>query len=58
MDLHLRPYPEQPYRRVEELYRRQATSGTTHFHAYATAYLVKHGRRYTVALTRVEKGMT
>lgn len=58
IDLHLRPYHGQPYRRVEELYRRQAKSGTTHFHAYATAYLVKHGRRYTVALTRVEKGMT
>jgi hypothetical protein len=43
---------------VEELYRSQAKSGTTHFHAYATASLVKHGRRDTVALTRVEQGMT
>lgn len=57
IDLHLRPDHGQPYRGVEELYRSQANSGTTHFHAYATAYLVKHGRRYTVALTRVEKGM-
>ena len=58
LDLHLRPYHGQPHCRPEEIYRSQAKSGTTHFHAYATAYLVKHGRRYTVALTRVEKGIT
>jgi hypothetical protein len=57
IDLHLRPYHGQPHCRPEEIYRSQAKSGTTHFHAYATGYLVKHGRRYTVALTRVEKGM-
>ncbi|HLP72912.1 MAG TPA: transposase, partial [Bacteroidales bacterium] len=38
------------------LYRGQAKSGTTHFHAYATAYLVHRGRRFTVALTHVEHG--
>jgi len=57
MDLHLRPYHGQPHRRPDELYRSQAKGGTTHFHAYATSYLVKRGRRYTVALMRVEKGM-
>ena len=57
IDLHLRPYHGQPHRHPDELYRSQAKSGTTHFHAYATAYLVKRGRRYTVALLRVEKGM-
>lgn len=56
IDLNLRPYYGQAHRRAEELYRSQAKSGTTHFHAYATCYIVHKGRRYTVALTRVEKG--
>jgi putative transposase len=56
IDLNLRPYYGQAHQRAEELYRSQAKSGTTHFHAYATSYIVHHGRRYTVALTRVEKG--
>ncbi len=57
IDLQLRPYHGQPHCRPEEIYRSQANSGTTPFHAYATGYLVKHGRRYPVALTRVETGM-
>lgn len=56
IDLNLRPYYGQAHHRVEEIYRSQAKRGTTHFHAYATAYLVHRGRRYTVALTRVEQG--
>jgi len=57
IDLHLRPYQGQPHHSPEDIYRSQATGGTTHFHASATAYLVKRGRRYTVARLRVEKGM-
>jgi putative transposase len=56
IDLTLIPYHGQPHRRVEEIYRGQAKSGTTHFHAYATAYVVRRGRRFTVALTHVEHG--
>lgn len=56
IDLNLRPYYGQAHQRTEELYRSQAKSGTTHFHAYATCFIVHKGRRYTVALTRVEKG--
>lgn len=56
IDLNLRPYYGQAHHRTEEIYRSQAKSGTTHFHAYATSYLVHRGRRYTVALTRVEQG--
>lgn len=56
IDLNLRPYHGKPHREVKEIYRSQAKSGTTHFHAYATCYIVKHKRRYTVALTRVERG--
>ena len=41
---------------MEEIYRSQTKSGTTHFHAYAPCYVVHRGRRYTVALMRVEQG--
>ncbi len=33
IDLNLRPYYGQAHQRVEEIYRSQAKSGTTHFHA-------------------------
>ena len=56
IDLNLRPYYGQAHRHTKELYRSQAKSGTTHFHAYATCYIVHKGRRYTVALMQVEKG--
>jgi Transposase DDE domain len=56
IDLTLVPYPSQPHQRLEEIYRSQAKSGTTHFHAYATAYIVRRGQRFTVALIRVEYG--
>lgn len=56
IDLHLRPYHGQPQSDPCELYRGQAKSGTTHFHAYATAYLVLHGQRFTLALRYVLAG--
>jgi hypothetical protein len=56
IDLILIPYHGEPYRCPSEIYRSQAKSGTTHFHAYATGYLVHRGRRFTVALLRVEHG--
>jgi Transposase DDE domain len=56
IDLTLIPYHGRPFRDLGEIYRGQAKDGTSHFHAYATAYVVLHGRRYTVALTGVTKG--
>jgi Transposase DDE domain len=56
IDLTLIPYHGQPFRDPNEIYRAQAKDGTSHFHAYATAYVVRHGQRYTVALTGVTKG--
>src|SRR5947199_3101802 len=56
IDLTLIPYHGQPFHDLNEIYRGQARDGTSHFHAYATAYVVKHGQRYTVALTGVAKG--
>jgi hypothetical protein len=56
VDLTLRPYHGEPFAELAEVYRSQAKGGTTHFHAYATVYLVRHGRRFTLALTWVTKG--
>ncbi len=56
IDLVLIPYHGQPRKETREVYRSQAKMGTTHFHAYATVYVVRKGRRFTVALTPVAKG--
>jgi len=56
IDLTLIPYHGQPYEDENEIYRSKPKSGTSHFHAYATAAVVHKGHRYTLALTRVEKG--
>jgi putative transposase len=56
IDLTLIPYHGQPFQKVSEIYRSQAKSGTTHFHAYATVYVVRQGQRFTVAFTYVERG--
>jgi hypothetical protein len=56
IDLTLIPYHGQPLVDEEEVYRSKPKSGTTHFHAYATAVVLHNGYRYTLALTRVKKG--
>jgi Transposase DDE domain len=56
IDLTLIPYHGQPFHDLDEIYRGQAKDGTSHFHASATAYVVRKGQRYTVALTGVKKG--
>ena len=56
LDLTLIPYHGKPFRDLNEIYRGQAKDGTRHFHAYATAYVIRKGQRYTVALTGVTKG--
>lgn len=53
VDLTLIPYHGQPLRDPQEIYRGQAKSGTTHFHAYATAYVIRNGQRFTVGLRSV-----
>jgi putative transposase len=55
IDLTLIPYHGQPQADPKEVYRSKAKDGTSHFHAYASAYLVLEGQRFTVALTPVEK---
>jgi Transposase DDE domain len=56
IDLVLLPYHGEPLHDVREVYRGKAKSGTSHFHAYATAYVVRQGRRFTVALEYVRQG--
>jgi putative transposase len=56
IDLTLIPYHGQPLTDPCEVYRSQAKGGTSHFHAYATAYVIKKGQRFTVALAYVRKG--
>jgi hypothetical protein len=56
IDLTLIPYHGQPAQDEKEIYRSKPKSGTSHFHAYATAVAVHKGYRYTLALTRVEYG--
>ena len=55
IDLTLIPYHGKPYKDDDEIYRSQAKSGTSHFHAYATAYVIRNGQRFTVALTSVRR---
>jgi putative transposase len=56
VDLTLVPYHGRYCRDPNEVVRGRAKGGTTHFHAYATAYLVFRGQRFTVALTAVYDG--
>jgi hypothetical protein len=56
IDLHLVPYYGEAWKNPKEIYRSQAKAGTNSFHAYASAYVVLRGQRYTVALTPVERG--
>jgi hypothetical protein len=56
IDLTLIPYHGQPACDVKEIFRGEPKSGTTHFHAYATAVVLHKGYRYTLALTHVEYG--
>jgi putative transposase len=56
IDLVLIPYHGQPLLDICEVYRSQANSGTSHFHAYATAYVNYRGQRFTLAMTYVQRG--
>lgn len=56
IDLVLIPYHGLPARDEKEIYRGQAKSGTTHFHAYATVIVLHKGHRYTLGVTCVEQG--
>jgi hypothetical protein len=56
IDLTLLPYHGAPLEDRREIYRGKAKDGTSHFHAYATAYVIRKGQRFTVALAYVRQG--
>jgi putative transposase len=58
IDLHLVPYYGEAQEEDKDIYRSKAEKGTNNFYAYASAYVVCKGQRYTVALTPVERGET
>jgi hypothetical protein len=58
IDWHLVPYYGEPHRSRNELYYGKPRQGTAKFHAYASACIVQHGRRYTLALTWVRRHET
>jgi putative transposase len=53
IDLVLIPYHGQPDKDEREVRRGRAKQGTTHFHCYASAYIILKNKRYTLALTYV-----
>jgi hypothetical protein len=55
IDWHLTPYYGRPYESRNELYYGKPRQGTKQFHAYASACIIDHGERYTLALTWVRR---
>lgn len=55
IDYHLTPYYGQPFQSRNELHYGKPRQGTKKFHAYASACIVVHGQRYTLALTYVKR---
>jgi len=53
IDLTLIPYHGQPAKDPNEIRRGEAKSGTTHFHCYGSAYVIRRNQRVTLALTYV-----
>lgn len=49
------PYHGQPHRHARELRRGRSKHGTTHFHCYATLYVVRRGERFTLAMSYVKR---
>ncbi len=57
IDLTLLPYYGQYSLDNKQIYRSQAKRGTNSFFAYATAYLVVHGERFTLAVSPVTRAV-
>ena len=55
IDWHLVPYYGEPHQSRNEIYYGKPRQGTKKFHAYASACIVSHGVRYTLAITWVRR---
>ena len=49
------PYHGEPKKTPNEIRRSKAKRGTTHFHTYASLYVIRTNKRYTLDLLRVTK---
>ena len=49
------PYHGEPKNSPNEIRRSKAKSGTTHFHSYASLYVIRTNKRYTLDMLRVTK---
>ena len=58
LDLTLLPYYGADRRTNPDVVRSKARRGTCSFYGYGTAYVILKGRRYTLALTAMTRGMT
>lgn len=58
LDLTLLCYYGADGRTNPKVYRSKPKRGTSSFYAYASAYVVRRGQRYTVALTAVTRGQS
>jgi hypothetical protein len=58
LDLTLLPFYGANAKDNDQIYRSQAKKGTCSFYAYASAYIVHKGQRYTVALMAVTRKQT
>ncbi|PYK12533.1 MAG: hypothetical protein DME65_03870 [Verrucomicrobia bacterium] len=55
IDIHEVPYHGQPLRERNEIRRGHSRHGTTHFHDYATAYVVRKGYCFTLAMAWIRQ---
>jgi hypothetical protein len=52
------PYHGKPHADANEIRRGKPKHGTTHFHCYASLYVIRRGERFTVAMDYVRRGDT
>jgi Transposase DDE domain len=50
------PYHGKPHTDANEIRRGKPKHGTTHFHCYASLYVIRRGERFTVAMDYVRRG--
>jgi len=55
IDIHEIPYHGEPLRERNEIRRGQSRSGTTRFHDYATACVLRKGHRFTLAMAWIRQ---
>lgn len=58
IDLTYIPYHGEAEKEEKEICRSKAKSGTTHFHCYASAYVIKKNKRVSLAITYVQSDDT